>query len=240
MEVDSRPLHREMPIPPYKAFIRLCKKITRSGWGLESSQFSLLPTTKLRWPTRFLLESANHLLSLFFLPVTGFSIAFLAQTSRCRVRPAWLASVSPHCEKIAIFLMLLPPHLVKKGWRWWVGWRDKSKSVQNSSKDDEKNMTKPGRHTSYGDGQNTFFFLTARLSNDFFPSHGNVSHTLANTCTKLGTMGSSCSCQLSLKTLCVSPKPSPSRVSRSSPHTESCVLHHHTSHWPHICFQYRF
>lgn len=48
-------------------------------------------------------------------------------------------------------------------------------------------MTKSGRCTSYGDGQNSLFFLSVRPPGDFFPSYDDVSHTLTSPCTKLGT-----------------------------------------------------
>lgn len=75
-----------------------------------------------------------------------------------QVRPAWLASVFPYCEKTDVFLMLPSPHLAKKG----LEVKSKSRSVSSSNKDDEKDMTKSGRCTSYDDGQKSFFFFHCR------------------------------------------------------------------------------
>lgn len=82
--------------------------------------------------------------------------------SLCQVRPTWLDGFSPHYEKTVVFLTLPSAHIakIKEGWRW----RNKSRSA--SSKDEEKDMTKSRRCTTYGDEQSFFQNCNPPMTHD--------------------------------------------------------------------------
>lgn len=61
------------------------------------------------------LESTGRLFSLLSLSETGFSSISLTCMSLCQVKCMWLASVSLHCEKTGIFLMLQSHNLAREG-----------------------------------------------------------------------------------------------------------------------------
>lgn len=75
MEVDLRPLHREMPSPPYNAFISSCQK-----W-LDMVEVYRAPSYCFQLPSPDGHPASLKLTDCFLLLVslsgTGFSIAFL-------------------------------------------------------------------------------------------------------------------------------------------------------------------